>query len=159
MAERAYAATSQAVSVTGSQDLIEIAPASNKVVTIRGFSIGAAGGTADAADAQEELLSYSVCANATATGSGGTTITPAPLNQNDAAAGATVKANNTTKAGGSPNRVFMEGTWNNRVEELVFFPPELMPVVANDDVFELRLNTAPADSLAISTTVWFDETP
>lgn len=159
MAIRAYTAFSSAVSVTGSQDLMEIAPASNKTIILHGWHIGAAGGTADAGDAQEELLSVSAGCNLTATGSGGTTVTSSPANQSDAACGATVKANNTTKAGGSFTRTFAEMGWNNRAGDTFWFTPEMRPSVGNPQVFELRLNTAPADALAISTTVWFEEVP
>ncbi len=154
-----YAVTSQSVAVTGSQDLIEIAPASNKIVRIVGWHIGATGGTADAGDAQEELLSVSCGANATASGSGGTTPTIYAMDQNDTAGGFTAEANNTTKAAGSFTRVFYEGAWNNRVPDTFYFTPELQPTIANAQIAILRLNTAPADSLSISTTVWVEEMP
>ena len=156
---RIYSITSNSVAVTGSQDICEIAPASNKIIKIHGWSVGAVGGTADAGDAQEELLSVSAIANATATGSGGTTITASPLNQNDAAAGFTAKANNTTKALGAATRTFYDSSWNNRSPNEFFFTPETQPAIANAQVFILRLNTAPADSLSVSMTVWAEELP
>lgn len=156
---RVYAITSNAISITGSQDLCEIAAVAGKIIKIHGWHVGAVGGTADAGDAQEELLSVSAIANATATGSGGTTITASPMNQNDTAAGWTSKANNTTKALGAATRTFFDGAWNNRVPLEFYFTPETQPSVANAQVFILRLNTAPADALAVSMTVWAEEIP
>lgn len=159
MASRVYAISSNAATVTGSQDLCEIAPASNKTVKVYGWTYGMVGGTADAGDAQEELLSVSAGANATATGSGGTTITSSPVNQSDATPAFTAKANNTTKAAGSFTRTFYDSAWNNRVNGDFFFTPETQPIIANPQVFLLRLNTAPADSALISMTVWAEEVP
>lgn len=158
MAIRAYTA-SASVSVTGSWDLMEIAPVSNKTVIVHGWHIGAAGGTADAADAQEELLRVTAGANLTATGSGGSTVTSSPMNQSDAACGATVKSFNSTIAGGSFNRTFADMGWNNRAGDTFWFTPEMRPSIGNPQVFELRLSTAPADALIISATVWFEEVP
>lgn len=146
--------------MTGSQDLCEIVPAANKVVKIHGWSVVVGGGAADAGDAQEELLGISLIANATASGSGGTSPTASPMNTNDTAAGFTLEMNNTTKALGNATRTFQEAFINNRVGEPgFFFTPETQPAIANAQVFILRLQDAPADALAVSTTVWVEEIP
>lgn len=83
---RVYSATFSAVSVAAAQDLFEIVAASAKPVRILGAEIGQ---YSDAGDAQDELLSIQFIPGYTTSGSGGTSVTPAPIDPGDTAFGGT----------------------------------------------------------------------
>lgn len=152
---RTYAATFSQVAVTAVQDFFEITPATDKPVEIVAVHISQ---SSDAADAQDEMLSVEIVRGNTTSGSTGSTVTPRPLDQNDTAAGATVEANNTTKASaGTEHRVHSE-SFNVRAG-LVYIPvPEARPRGAGSTGrICVRLVTAPADSLTMDGTVIFRE--
>jgi hypothetical protein len=85
---RLYTVTFVGVSATAAQDLFYIKPAADKPCILEAVYLSNVGGTADAGDAQEELLRLEVIrlpATVTA-GSVGTAPTPTPVNPNDTAA-------------------------------------------------------------------------
>lgn len=150
---RAYTVATAAVATTTTVDLAYLKPAADKPILLEYAEVGAVGGTADAGDAQEELLRVEVIklpATVTA-GSGGTTPTPTPLAVNDTAAGFTARANDTTVAttSGTALTIVASG-WNNRSPYVYFPAPEHRIIVANAQAVVFRLNTAPADSLLVS---------
>lgn len=150
---RLYTVSFVAVAVTAAQDLFYLKPAADKPIILEQFSIYAAGGTADAGDAQEELLRVEVIRlPATVTvGSGGTAPTPTPVNPNDTAAGFTSRVNDTTVATTSGTALTHRArSMNNRVGFEWVAPPEHRQLVANAQAIVVRLNTAPADSLLLS---------
>jgi hypothetical protein len=150
---RAYVVPFVAVSVTAPQDFIYIKPAADKICFIEAGYVAASGGAADAGDAQEELLDIElVYLPATVTvGSGGTSVTPAPLSVNDAAAGFTARANDTTKATSSGTAIVRHPDGMNSRIPWVYSPPsEHDDVVANAAAIVLRLNTTPADAILMS---------
>jgi hypothetical protein len=150
---RAYTVPFSAVAVTAKMDLFYLKPAADKPISLEWFEIAASGGTADAGDAQEELLDIRVIKlPATVTvGSGGTAPTPSPLATNDAAAGFTARVNDTTVATTSGTALTMHPSgWNNRVPGVWLPPPEHRQLVANAQAIVVRLETAPADSILLS---------
>jgi hypothetical protein len=159
---RAYTIIFAAVSCTAQQDLIYIKPAADKITIIEMVKLAASGGTADAGDAQEELLDVElirVPATVTAS-SGGGTYTPGPLAVNDTAYSGTARINDTTKATTSGTiKVLDADGFNNRVPYLYLPAPEHRPIVANAEAIVFRLNTTPADAILLSGTMIIRELP
>ena len=150
---RAYAQAFTAVAITAVQELFYIKPAADKPCILEAVYLSNVGGAADAADAQEELLRIEIIRlPATVTvGSGGSSVTPNPLATNDAAAGYTGRANDTTVATTSGTALTLHADgWNVRVPYMWMPPPEHRPMVANAQALVVRLNTAPADSITVS---------
>jgi hypothetical protein len=159
---RLYSVTFVAVSVTAQQDLMYLKPAADKICVLERVIISANGGAADAGDAQEELYDIEVIrvpATVTA-GSGGGAFTPLAKSVNDAAAGATARINDTTKAttSGALQVVHADGM-NSRVAFDYFPPPEHRDIIANAQALVVRLNTTPADAILLNGTLLFREMP
>jgi len=162
---RAYSLTFTAVAITAVQDLFYVKPAADKICVIEAVYLSNVGGTADAGDAQEELLRVE-CNRLPATvtvGSGGSasaTGTLNPLAVNDAAAGFTGRTNDTTPAttSGTARTLHADG-WNIRVPYVWLPPPEHRLLVANAEAIVFKLNTAPNDSVTCSGTMIVRELP
>ena len=142
------------VTVSAQQDFFYIKPAADKPVSIEAVYIAMVGGTADAGDAQEELLDIEIIQlPATVTvGSGGSSFTPVPKVVGDTA-GFTGRINDTTKAttsGTAVNR--FSGGMNNRVPFEYVPPIEHRDWLANAVAQVVRLNTTPADSTVMNGT-------
>jgi hypothetical protein len=157
---RLYTVTFVGVSATAAQDLFYIKPAADKPCILEAVYLSNVGGTADAGDAQEELLRLEVIrlpATVTA-GSVGTAPTPTPVNPNDTAAGFTARVNDTTVAttSGTALTEHADG-FNVRVGWIFTPPPEHRIMVANAQAVVVRLNTAPADAILISGTAYVRE--
>lgn len=157
---RIYTVTFENVSVSAAQDLFEIQPADDKVCYFLGFSLSNVGGTADAGDAQEELLRLNVrriAATATS-GSGGTAPTPRLIAPSGAAAGFTAEVNNTTVAtsSGTIEDIHCDG-WNVRVPYRYEWQPECRPAFIQSVFGVVRLVAAPADAVSVSGTLYVGE--
>lgn len=159
---RAYVVEFHGVAATAQQDFFYIKPAADKIVVIESCYIAASGGTADAGDAQEELLQVEmIYLPATVTvGSGGSSFTPNPTSINDTAAGFTARTNDTTVAttSGTATRRHSDG-FNNRLPYIWLPPPEHRMVVANAAAIVFRLTTTPADSITLNGTLLARELP
>lgn len=155
---RIYTASFKAIAVTALQDLIEITAAAAKPVLIHGWCLTQ---TTEVGDAQEEGLQLTTNrgVGATTSGSGGSSVTAQPLDDGDAAFGGSVERNNTTQmVAGSGSLEELEAyAWNVRMPFLLFYPPELRPKVTGGNRWTLELETAPADSVTMDFTVWFEE--
>lgn len=148
---RMYSATFEEVAVTAAQDLIEIVAASDSVVVIHSVSISQ---STEAGDAQSEMLNLLYHRGSTS-GSGGTTVTPAPMNLGDAAFGGTCEANNTTQ---STEGTILRAENFNVLAGYIWQPtPEERIVVSPSGRLIIELQTAPADSVTMSGTVVFEE--
>lgn len=159
---RAYTVPFVAVSVSAQQTLFYVKPAADKICIIEAIYVAIVGGTADAGDAQEELLQLElIYLPATVTvGSGGTAPTPVPKAINDTAASFTARVNDTTKAttsGTALNR-HPDGM-NSRIPYAYVPPAEHRDVVANAAAIILNLNTTPSDALAMSGEMTVRELP
>jgi hypothetical protein len=159
---RLYTVTFTAVSVSAVQDLFYCKPAADKVCVLEAVYLANVGGTADAGDAQEELLRVEMIrlpATVTA-GSGGSAATPRPVLVNDSAAGFTARTNDTTVAttSGTPVTLHADGL-NVRVPYVWMPPPEHRLLVANAEALVVRLNLAPADAVNLSGTAYVRELP
>lgn len=155
---RAYTASFKAVAVTAQQDLFEILGATAKPIYIVGWSLTQ---STEVGDAQEEGLSLTTNrgAGAVTTGSGGSTPTAQPIDDDDTAFGGTVKTNNTTKmlVGSGALEELECHNWDIRMPWLFWYPPEVRPKIKPGDRWTLELETTPADSITMSGTVYLIE--
>lgn len=148
---RIYSAPFEEVAVTVVQDLFELVAPADAVVVIHSVTITQ---STDAGDAQAEMLPILIH-RGTATGSGGSPVTPSPLQVGDAAFGGTVEANNTTQ---SAEGTFIHAeAFNVQIGFYYLPPPEDRPVVSPSALFIVELQAAPDDSLTMNGTVVFEE--
>lgn len=147
---RMYIATFNGVAVTAAQDLFELIAPADSAIQIHSWAISQ---SSDAGDSESEQLSV-LCHRGTATGSGGSTLTPAPLNVGDPAFGGTVESNNTTQSA--------EGTklgaqcFNVMAGIEKIYTPESRPVISPSGLFIVELTGAPGDSLTMSGEIVFE---
>jgi hypothetical protein len=154
-----FTATFKEVAVTAAQDLFEILAPTDGILRIHSFLLSQKTETGDAA---EEMLTVTTNrgTGSVTSGSGGASVTPQPIDDGDSAFGGTVERNNTTilAAGSGTLETDLEvHTWNIRVPYRHVYTPEERPVISPGDYWTLELETAPADSVTMSGTVWFEE--
>lgn len=155
---RVYTVVFDSVAVTAAQEFFTITPADDKPCAILGWEIDNVGGTADAGDAQEELLRMILRRGHATVGSGGSAPTPEPVCSTDGAAGFTARVNDTTLASTGTTHDLWNGGLNVRVPGPFFYTPETVPIFSQADTrLVLRLVTAPADSINLSGTMWVAE--
>lgn len=153
-----YTASFKDIAVTAVQDLFEVTAPSAAAVVIHGWSVSQKSEVADAAEEGLTLVTNRGVGSTTS-GSGGASVTAQPTDDDTASAGASVERNNTTiMAAGSGSLEELEvHAWNIRAPFIMFYPPELRPKVKASARWTLELETAPADSITMSGTVWFEE--
>jgi len=151
-----FAANFSAQAVTTATDLHEITPVVDRPVVIYGLTVGQ---TTDLGDAAEEVLMIGVYRDATA-GSGGTAATEYVYNNTAVTTTITaaVRQLGTASTGGTLIDII---PWNIR-SPLFWFPiPELRPkfsnIAAEGPTSTFRLIAAPADSITISSTLYWTE--
>lgn len=161
---RIYVVEFENVTVSAAQDLFEIAPATDKPIALHGFTLSNVGGTADAGDAQEELLRLIIIRGLATVGSGGTAGSAGtnmnPINPGDPAPSFGARTNDTTVAvvgAGTTINLFTDG-WNVRIPYQMFFTPETRPIcTASQTRMVIRLLSTPADALSVSGSAFFEE--
>lgn len=153
---RMYSVVFQAVAVTAAQDLLLLL--TNATVPIKIYSVEI-GQSSDAGDAQDEMLRIALKTGMTSTGSGGSAPTPVPIITGDTAAVTTARANDTTASSGGTIVVRQETCFNVRAGYIFMPVPELRPIVpaSTGGRFAVNLVAAPADSLTMSGTIYFEE--
>lgn len=151
---RMYTATFTGVAVTAQQDLFEVVAPSDAAVIIHRYGVSQ---STEVGDAAEEGLSVIEKSGATTSGSGGSSVTPAPLALGDAAFGGTCEANNTTKATTGTIVTHRAHNWNVRVPFDHVNTPEERKVLSPSARWTLELGTTPADSITMSGFVVFEE--
>jgi len=149
-----YTAVFSAVAVTAQQDFFEIAAPADAVVIIHQIILSQ---STEVGDAMEEGLQILLKRGATTTGSGGSTVTPAPTEFGFPAAGSTVKANNTTKAATGTIVTLHGEAWNIRSPQPFLPTPECRLVLSPSQRFTVELATTPADSVTVTGTMYFEE--
>jgi hypothetical protein len=154
MQGRVYSVIFSAVAVSAAQDLFELTPADDKPIEIVGIELGQ---SSDAGDAADELLQISIIRGFTASGSGGSAPTPAPLNPNDTAAGFTAEVNNTTVATTGTSVTLQTTCWNVRAGYIQWFPEGMRPSASQGNTTLLVRQTAPADAITMSGTLYVRE--
>lgn len=146
-----YAAVAEEVAVTAAQDLFQYVAPSDAVGVIHSIYITQ---SSDAGDSESEQLNVLYHRGGT-NGSGGTTVTPAPLQLGASAAGGTVEANNTTQS--TEGVLIHSSSFNVMAGYQDIRTPETRIYVSPSDIFNIELQTTPADSLTVTITVVFEE--
>jgi len=145
------------VAVTAAQDFFEITAPATRVLVVHQLELSQ---STEVGDSAEEMLPLTIRrgTSATTSGSGGSTVTPAPLEANQGAAAFTAEANNTTVMSGGTITTLVATGWNVRaVPTTWLWSPETRPVVSPSERLVVRLGAAPADSVTISGTLWVEE--
>lgn len=154
---RRYYVPFDGVSIAAAQDLVELSPATDKPIRLLGWDISNVAGTADAGDAQEELLRIIVSRGAISTGNG-SAVTPVTRDPNAQAAGFTAKVNSTTIGTNTNSTTLFTHGLNIRVPDVLFFPEEVQPqTTLSVGKLCVRLQTAPADAVLMSGTFFVEE--
>lgn len=139
-------------------DLIEITPADDKPVKLRGFCLSQ---TSEVGDAAEEGLRISVIVlPATFTSGNGTATTPRPVDSADTAAGFAAETNGTTVATTSGTAItHAEFGWNIRNSPFDFWYPDaaFAPKVKGTEGMVVRMQTTLADDASFACTFWLEE--
>lgn len=156
MQGRTYAVPFTNVSVSAVQDLFELSAADDKPIEIVGIEFSQ-NGNSDVGDAQEEMLRFTIHRGFTASGSGGSSVTPAPVSPTAQAAGFTAEVNNTTQANTGTSVVLHSSAFNIRAGYLNYFPEYLAPGAKQGELLVVSLGAAPADAVTLCGTLWVRE--
>lgn len=154
MSGRTYSVIFSAVAVSAAQDLFELTPADDKPIEIVGMELGQ---SSDAGDAADELLQISIIRGHTTSGSGGSAPTPTPMSPSSAAAGFTAEVNNTTVATTGTTTTLQTTCWNVRAGYVQWFPEGCRPVCGQGNTSIVVRQTAPADAITMSGTLYVRE--
>lgn len=154
MSGRVYSVIFSAVAVAAAQDLFELSPADDKPVEIIGIELSQ---TSDSGDAQDEQLQISIVRGFTTSGSGGSAPTPTPVEPNGAAAGFAAEVNNTTQANTGTTTTLHTAAWNVRAGYIQWFAEGCQPKANQGNTTLVVKQTAPADSITMSGTLWVRE--
>jgi hypothetical protein len=154
MTGRMYSINFADVSVSATQDLINITATAGMAFKIHRIELGQR--TLTAWESKPvKLIRLPVTVTA---GSGGTTVTPRPMNNGDAAATVTAHANDTTAATTSGTATtLMARDWEFLNGFLVVFTPDERPVIAPSQTVALNLPTAPSGATLASGTILIEE--
>ena len=151
---RLYTAVFNNVAVTAIQDLFEIVAPATGIVLLHDIHISQ---NTDVGDAAEEVLRIELTSGHTTSGSGGSAVTPIPLDLGDAAFAGTCEVNNTTQASAGTIVTHYVWNWNIRVGFDKIFTPETRPLIRPSRRMCLELPAAPADSLTMSGSITIEE--
>lgn len=138
----------------GDADLFYLLPADDKPIQLVGLLLAQ---TTELGDSAEENLRISILrlpATVTA-GSGGSAVTPVPMDDGDSAAGFTARCNDTTVATTSGSiETKEEFAWNERASPLERWWPDFMAryTCRQASALVIRSQTTPADDLTITIT-------
>ena len=143
----------------GDSDLLELLPADDKPIKLRGMLLSQ---ISEVGDAAEEGLRISILrmAATVTSGSGGSAVTPAPTDSADVAAGVAAECNNTTVATTSGSTVtWCELGWNIRLSPYeIWFPDDrFAPKAKQGEALLVRMQTTPADDFTGLFTFWVEE--
>ncbi len=147
--DRDFLGVFEQVAVTAIQDLFELVAPADAAVLVDWVVITQSSDAGDAAAEQLPILIH----RGTATGSGGSSVTPSPAAVGGAAFGGTLEANNTTQ---SVEGTFLHAEAFNIQIGFYWFPPRPI-VISPSGLFIVELQVAPADSLTMNGTIGFRE--
>lgn len=142
----------------GNADLLEILPADDKPIKLRGFLLSQ---ISEVGDTAEEGLRISIVRlGATVTTGNGTATTGIPMDSADAAAGFTAECNGATVATTSGTTVVLaEMGWNVRNSPYEWWAPDAnyAPKAKQGEGLFVRMETTPADDFTGLFTFWIEE--
>lgn len=156
---RMFVTQTNGVTLDEDRDLWEILAGTGVPVIVHGWVCLQ---TSDVGDAAEEIVRLEEVrgVGTVTSGSGGSSPTVHPIDDQDAAADATVEANNTTRmaVGTGTLETLAQYGWNTRIPLTHYYTPETRPRVNPGDRWTLGiLATAMADAVTFSSTIWFEE--
>lgn len=143
----------------GDSDWLEALPADDKPIRLRGWIVGQTSEVGDAAEEAVRLTVYRMAATITG-GSGGSAVTPVPIDSADTAAGFTAECNNTTVATTSgAATIFSELAWNIRSSPFEFWYPDerFCPIAKQGEGLFVRCQTTLADDATGALTFFLEE--
>lgn len=143
----------------GNSDLLEVLPADDKPVKLRGWALSQ---SSEVGDAAEESLRISVIrmAATVTSGSGGSAVTAVPMDSADVAFGGTCECNNATVATTSgASTVMEEYGWNERNTPFEHWYPDVnfCPKAKQGEGLFVRCQDTVADDITIEITFWIEE--
>jgi len=141
----------------GIQDLFEIQPAADRPIELVGFKFSQ---RTDFGDSEEEGLPVNVIRGNLVIGSGGSAVTPRPLDPRDSAAGFTAVRGNTTPASTGVEHLLDAESWNIRQTILNMPVPEARGKADNlaaNRILVVRLLVAPNSDIVTEGTAWVRE--
>lgn len=143
---RRYRISTEGVSVSAAQDLIQVNGASGKMVKVLGVGVGASN---QSPTNQQIALRCRYLPATVTNGSGGSTPTPRPIDPGDAAATLTARANSTTQATTSGTAILLHAAGANLLGgyDFMFPSPILVPSGA---AFTFELTGAPTGTVNLS---------
>ena len=154
MAGRMYTVSFAPTAVTVAADLFEIRPAAEKPVEVAGLFISQ---TTEIADAQDEMIGYSVVRGHSTSGNG-TATTPRPLDRSATAAGFAAETVGTTQASAGTGVTLHADAFNVRSGLGLWLPEDCQwEVSATDTTLVVRLAGAPSDSVSFTGTLYVRE--
>jgi hypothetical protein len=140
-------------------DLLELLPADDKPVRLRGFSLSQSSEVGDAAEESVQIEVIRMTATVTS-GSGGSAVTPVPMDSADVAAGVAAECNNATVATTSgATTVIEELGWNLRNTPYEHWYPDaaFSPKAKQGEALLVRLVSTVADNVTVELTFWVEE--
>lgn len=157
---RIYSVVVDSTSLSTTFDWVELTPADDKAIKLRGFLLSQTSEVSDAAEEGLRIRVFRFTSAVTGGSSGGASFTPVPVDSADAAAGFTAEIRNTTVAtSGGTTVVCAELGWNIRSSPLEFWYPDerFCPKVKGAEVMIVRSETTPADAATFMGTFWIEE--
>jgi len=142
----------------GDTDLLEILPADDKPIKLRGMKLGQ---ISEVGDTAEEGLRISVIRlGATVTGGNGSAATPSPMDSADVAAGFAAEVNGTSVATTSGSTTILEEIgWNNRNSPYETWWPDdrYAPKAKQGEALLVRMQTTLVDDMTGELTFYIEE--
>lgn len=139
-------------------DLVELLPADDKPIKLRGMLISQ---SSEVGDTAEEGLRITIRRlGATVTTGNGTGVTPVPPDSADAAAGFAAECLGSTVATTSgTNTIVQEMAWNIRNSPFDFWWPDerFCPKAKQGEGLVVRMETTVADDITVCVTFWVEE--
>lgn len=134
-------------------DLIELDAATDHPIEVIGWNIGQ---HTDLGDAQEEEMRMLWVRGNTSSGTGGSAVTPRPLDDGDTVS-FTCEAGNVTTAASGGTAVEWEWPFNIRLGSDVWLPDGCGLWTRGSNLLVIRFKAAPADSISFSGQIWVKE--
>lgn len=154
---RMYSVSFSEVAVTAVQDLFNILFGANDVGVFHRLTLSQ---SSEEGDVQDEQLYISIrrVTGAPTDGTGGATPTAQKFQDGDAAAGTTNRTNDAaTQLSGGTNVILHSEAWNIRNGYDLYPAPEDRWIFQPSTRLLVELEEAPADSVTMSGTLWFEE--
>lgn len=153
---RRYSVSSENISLSAAQDLLQIKGAAGKILRIRSITLGATD-TSEPTAQQLQLRCRFLPATVT-DGSGGSSATPRKFDAGDAAASFTCLTNNTTPATTNGTAAIL-GEWGVHVANGIIwiFPDAETPIVGPSEAFVFELLSTVTGTVHGSTSATVEE--